>query len=252
VEAVSAALEVMDCFLTQPSMSIKQIIVATGYTRNRIMRLTGTLLHKGYLVFDESEKKFMLGPKIFNLSKVFEQNRGIVVLARPVLRKMALTTGESVSLYVREGLERVVLAREEGTQAIRYTVTEGQRMDLHAGAGGKTLLAFSPPEVFAAFIAKDKLQKRTDRTITDKEQLKKELKKIRRNGYAESSGERVIDAGAIAAPVFDSGGELVCALGIAVPISRFTPVNRKAYKELVLEQTQNLSKQLEFKETVNR
>ena len=248
VEAVLAALEVMDCFLTYPAMSIKQIMDATGFTRNRVMRLTGTLLHKGHLVLDESEGTFVPGPKIMALGKVFEQNRGIVILARPILRKIALTTGESVSLYVREGFERVVLAREESTQPIRYTVAEGQRMDLHAGAGGKVLLAFAPQEVLEAFIARDKVEKRTSRTITNKKKLVEELDRIREQGCAESTGERVSDASAIAAPVFDSNGDLVCVLGIAGPVSRFTTDIRKSHRKLFIDQADNLSKQLGYKQ----
>ena len=49
VEAVLAALHVMDCFLKFPALGIKQIMDETGYTRNRVMRITGTLVHKGYL-----------------------------------------------------------------------------------------------------------------------------------------------------------------------------------------------------------
>lgn len=247
VEAVAAALNVMDCFLLHPAMGIKQIMDTTGYTRNRVMRLTGTLLHKKYLIFNESEGTFVPGPKIMALGKVFEQHRGITILARPLLRKIALTTGESVSLYVREGFERVVLAREEGTQEIRYNVAEGQRMDLHAGAGGKVLLAFAPPEVFDAFLAKAKAEKRTTRTITDKKKLAQELDRIRRQGVAVSTGERVSDACAIAAPVFDSEGNAVCALGIAGPVSRFTADIRKSHQKLIMQEAANLSAQLGFR-----
>jgi DNA-binding IclR family transcriptional regulator len=247
VESVLAALEVMEGFLVHPAMSIKQIMDVTGFTRNRVMRLTGTLLHKGYMVLDTSAGKFALGPKILALGKVFEQNRGIVILARPILRKIALTTGESVSLYVREGFERVVMAREEGTQQIRYAVAEGQRMDLHAGAGGKVLLAFAPAEVLEAFLNRAALEKPDSRTISDKEKLLAELQRIRSQGFGESTGERVPDAGAVAAPVFDSTGDLVCALGIAGPVSRFTSDTRKSHQKLIVSQADFLSEQLGYK-----
>jgi DNA-binding IclR family transcriptional regulator len=247
VEAVLAGLDILDCFLKKPSMSIKQIMEETGFTRNRVMRLTGTLLHKGYLVLDSETGAFALGPEILALSRVFERNRGIVILARPILREIALTTGESASLYVREGLERVVLAREEGTQPIRYAVAEGQRMDLHAGAGGKVLLAFGPKDVLDVFLSSTPLIKRTTQTITDQDKLLGELKKIRKQGYATSTGERVADACALAAPVFDSEGDLVGALGIAGPISRFTSEIRKSYLELILDHSNKFSRQLGWK-----
>lgn len=247
VEAVLAALEILDCFLGQAALNTKQIIDATGYTRNRVLRLTGTLLHKGYLLLDESSGEFVPGPKIIALGKVVGLHREIIVLARPILRKIALVTGESVSLYIREGFDRVVLAREEGTQQIRYNITEGQRMDLHAGAAGKVLLAFAPEEVLETFLDHKKFVQHTSYTITDKKTLLAELQQIRSQGFAESTGERIPDAGAIAAPVFDSEGLLVCALGIAGPVSRFTSKIRKSLKDLLIRHTAILSRQLGYK-----
>ena len=147
VEAVLAALDLLDCFQAKPHLAIKELIAMTGHTRNRIMRLVGTLEHRGYLVFNPDRGIYGLGPRLMLLGRVFENSQGLVNLARPILRSMVMETGESVSLYARDRLERVVLAREEGTQNLRFQVTEGQRMELHAGAGGKILLAWAPESI---------------------------------------------------------------------------------------------------------
>ena len=244
VEAVLAALDVLECFLSQPSLTTMEIMRATGFTRNRIMRLTGTLTHRGCLMADSEKGIFSIGPKIFALGKVFERNRLILFLVRPVLRDIALKTGESVSLYVREGFERVVLAREEGTHAIRHAISEGQRMDLHAGAAGKVILAYSPAELVETVLAKAGLPERTAATITDTQTLLRELENVRGQGYAVSIGERAADAFALAAPVFEYGHALVGALCISGPISRFTVPIRESYANLLLAATSRLSRQL--------
>ncbi len=239
-----AALDLLDCFQGDPFLSTKEIINRTGFTRNRVMRLVGTLMLKGYLLQDPVNGFYTPGPALMKLGKIFERNQNIVILLRPILRELALNSGESVSLYIREGLERVVLAREEGTQAIRFAVTEGQRMDLHAGAGGRVLLAYAPPEVLNAVLKRGSLAQRTSQTIVDPETLLNELKKVRKLGFAVSLGERVPDSFAIAAPVFDSENELVGALGVAGPLSRFTAPVKKEYLKLILEAAENLSHQL--------
>ena len=244
VAAVLAALDVLECFLAKPGLATLEIMQATGFTRNRVMRLTGTLTHRGYLMADPETGIFSTGPKIFALGKVFERDRLTLALIRPILRDIALKTGESASLYVREGLERVVLAREEGTHAIRHAISEGQRMDLHAGAAGKVILAYSPEEVVDAVLAKTGLPKRTAATITGKNRLLKELDNIRGQGYAVSIGERAADVCALAVPVFEHGHELVGALSISGPISRFTPPTRKSHTELLLAAGLKLSRQL--------
>ena len=244
VEAVLAALDVLDCFLSHPRLTTKQIIDQTGFTRNRVMRIIGTLLHRGYVLQDDDRRTYTPGPMTQALGQVFERNNNLIPLARPILRTLALTTGESVSLYVREGLERVVMAREEGTHPIRYAVTEGQRMDLHAGAGGKVLLAFAPDDVVQAVLQGPGLIRRTKRTIAEGSNFTKELEKIRRRKFAESIGERVPDACAVAVPVFDSQQRLVCAIALVGPVSRFTEKNRKRYIQYVIDAGLKLSAKL--------
>jgi len=233
--------------LSKPFMSVKQLMECTGFTRNRVMRLTGTLQHRGYLIPDVGRAAYLPGPKVQALSKVFEQGHGIVLLARPILREVVLKTGESASLFVREGLERVVLAREEGTHAVRYNMTEGQRMELYTGASGKVLLAYAATEVLDALLSGPAFVKRTPHTITDPAVLQREIKKVRQQGFAESAGERVADASAVSAPVFDGMGDLVGALGFAGPKSRFTPEARKRYVQIVVDAARKLSEQLGWK-----
>ena len=251
VEAVLAALDVLECFLAQPTISTMEMMQTTRFTRNRVMRLTGTLTHRGYLMADPETGTFSTGPKIYALGKVFERNRVILSLIRPVLRDITLKTGESASFYVREGYERVVLAREEGTHAIRHAIAEGQRMDLHAGAAGKAILAYSPAEMVDIVLAKTGLPKRTAATITDKNRFLKELGNVRGQGYAVSTGERAADVCALAAPVFEHGHELVGALCISGPINRFTSQIRKSYAELLLVAAMRLSRQLGWAQTGN-
>jgi len=222
VEAVLAALDILDCFLRKPALSLKQIMDMTGLTRNRVMRLTGSLEAQGYLNLDLSPAKITLGPKCLRLGKVFESSFNLVLISRPILHKLAQETGESASLYMRDGLQRVVIAREEGSQVIRYSVNVGQRMPLHAGAAGKVILAFGPKEIKKQILEDGNLAGLTEHTITDKKKLETEISKILSQGYAISLGENFSDVASIAAPVFGhqrdfTGG----AISIAGPLSRF-------------------------------
>jgi DNA-binding IclR family transcriptional regulator len=244
VEAVLAALDVLECFLAKPRLTTLEIMQATGFTRNRVMRLAGTLSHRGYLMTASAAGTFNIGPKAFALGKVFERNSVILALVRPILSDIALKTGESASFYVREGYERVVVAREEGTHSIRHAISEGQRMDLHAGAAGKVILAYSNAELVESVLAKTGLPKRTAATITDKRKLLNELENVRGRGYAASTGERAADVCALAVPVFDQGNELVGALSLSGPISRINQEARRIYAELLMAAGRSLSRKL--------
>jgi IclR family transcriptional regulator, KDG regulon repressor len=244
VEAVVAAFDVLECFLAKSGLTTREIMQATGFTRNRVMRLTGTLTHRGYLMADAETGAFSIGPALFALGKVFERHRAAIFLVRPVLRDIALKTGESASLYVREGYQRVVMAREESPRTIRHAISEGQHLDLHAGAAGKVILAYLPAETVETILEKTGLPKRTATTTTEPKKLYNELQTIRKQRYAFSIGERAADAFAIAVPVLGHGEELIGALAIAGPISRFTAAARKSHLRLLLERGEQLSRQL--------
>lgn len=244
VEAVLAALEILDCFQDDAELSLKQLFERTGFLRNRVLRLTGTLQAKGYLVRDPNTALFSLGPKFLVLGKACERRLDLVALARPILRQLTQDTGESATLYIRENLERVVLAREEGTYSIRHTVLEGQRMPLHVGAAGKVLLAFGAVEILDGILVQKTLPKLTANTIIDPGKLQKQLTHIRAQGFATSYGERDPDAASVAAPVFDANNRLVMALSIAGPVSRLTNQAVKKHCALVLQAAHRISELL--------
>ena len=247
VESVLSALSLLDCFVSEPVLSVKQLIRMTGLTRNRVMRLCGTLEKGGYLIQDLEARNFSLGFQIMVLGKAFEKSNTLITIARPILKELAQNTGESASLYVLEGTKRLVLAREEGTQVIRYLVAEGQRLPIHAGASGKVLLAFSPEEVTRKLINDKKLTSFTPHTLTDPGVLRTELAKIRLAGYAFSQSERAADAASIAAPVFDHDNYLIGAISISGPVTRFTPIHRPVYLEQVRMAAERLSVRLGWK-----
>jgi DNA-binding IclR family transcriptional regulator len=244
VEAVVKALQILNCFQNQTGLSLKQIVEMTGLNRSRVLRLAGTLQSQGFLYRDPDNGVYSLGSQVFALGKAFERQHDLISLARPFLRKSSQETGESVSLWMLDGLQRVSLAREEGTHQIRFSVDEGQRVELYAGASGKVLLAFGPPNVLEEILTKQKLTQVTRQTIVDPEDLRQELQKIREQGYAISYGERVDDSGSIAAPIFGVGNRMVCSLSVSGPSSRFQGDDFKVRLNVALKTARTLSARL--------
>ena len=244
IEAVIKALDILDCFLTCPSLTLKDINGFTHLNRSRIIRLAGTLTSRGYLIYNSQEKQFHLGPRLLSLGKVFEANNTLISLGRPFIRELVQETGELASLYVIDGLERVALVREKGTHEVSYSVTEGQRMELYAGAAGKILLAFASSDLQSEILTKKFLKRLTSRTTTDPDKLAKELEKIRRKGYACSEGERVSDVWSVAAPVFDHTKQICCSIGITGPLYRIPKRMQLRYTKILTDKAKRLSDRL--------
>lgn len=246
IDVVLRALEILDLFQDSIELTLKEIIDQTGLTRSRTMRLIGTLESRGYLVADYKSNNYYPGIKLAILGKSFEKVNQIEAITRPILKDLSNKTGESATFYVLDGTDRLALAREEGKHAIRYSVREGQRMPLHAGASGKVLLAYGPPELVASIKDSSKLNAITPTTITCPDALLKEMADVRKNGYAISKGENVADANAIAAPVMEFNQKLIGAIGIAAPINRLNDENMTTRVEIVKEVADKLSRKFGY------
>jgi DNA-binding IclR family transcriptional regulator len=242
VDAALRTLDILDCFLAEPRLSLGQIIAKTGLVRSRVMRLLGTLEHRGYIIEDAATRTYSLGCRLAGLGKSFDRANNTETLVRPVLNYLVDKTGESATFYVADGVERVALVRQEGTKAIRLSIVEGQRTPLHAGASGKVLLAFGDPATLNKILQSKVLTRITDQTVTDPDSLAHELRTVRDQGYAVSKGENIPDSYAIATPVFNYENRLVGAVGIAGPAGRLAEDEIKSRIELVLHAARVLSR----------
>lgn len=219
IESVDKALTILECFTeSSPEFSLKEISEKTGLYKSRILRLCGTLSARGFLI--RRNGCYRLGPKLLMLGKVYERANTLISLTRPILRELADLTGESAKLFVLEGTKRLCLVREEGSYPLRYAVNEGETFELHAGASGKVLLAFSSRE-FRNRVLNKKLAAMTPSTIVERDRLEEEFVNIRKRGYASSIGEVLPEVAGISAPVFDHSNSIFAAMTIAGPIQRF-------------------------------
>lgn len=223
VEALLVACDIMDSFLHSPNQTLKQIVDQTGLTRNRVIRLTGTLVARQYLLRDSRTAIYSLGPRFMSLGKVYERQSNLLSMSQPILKELASATGESAFVFVLDDLDCMVLARAEGTSQIRLFVPVGQRVPSHLGASGKVLLAFGPEEARDKVLKKKGLRSPVTGAIIDPSRLTAELDLIKTRGYAYTQGERVPGAAGIAVPIFGLENCFLGAVGLSGPANRFTP-----------------------------
>jgi DNA-binding IclR family transcriptional regulator len=158
-----------------------------------------------------------------------------------VLRRLRDETGETTTLSQLIGLERVYVDQCESPHAIRMTVPLGIRGPLHAGASGKAMLAHLDPAERDRLLDAP-LGALTAATVTDRRALLAELADIARQGVAWSLGERLPDAGSVAAPITLPGGEVYGALSVCGPLGRFGTDAVHHFKPLVRDAAAEISR----------
>lgn len=204
VRAVERALDILLCF-TQDNdydLSLTEISAKIGLHKSTVHRLLTTLEEKGFLQRDEGTEKYRLGIRIWELSTHLPTLNEPAVLLLPAMERLRDRLGETVSLYLRDNLERVRIQAVQSRQAIRRVAQIGARLPLSVGASSKVLAAYAPPEVQVRLLADPAWPEAVDRSL-----YLEQLKEITRSGYATSFEEREPGAAAVAVPITGRAGE---------------------------------------------
>lgn len=239
--AVLEALAALD----SDAISIDDMAKRVGLSRSNTYRTLQTLVHAGYVTRDEARAGYRCTTKMYELGALHIGKLDVRRLAPPYLSRLAESTGETVHLSVLDGLEIIYIDKIDSAQPIRAYSMVGGRAPAHAVATGKALLS-TQPRAFLENHGTD-LPRFTDTTITKLADLKAELSRAARNGYAVNRGEWRDGIGGVAAPVLDATGESVAALGISGPLSRLTNARIKTLAPLVIELAQELSNALGYR-----
>lgn len=218
------AMDILFLFLprNQPQ-SVTELSERANLPRATVHRILAALQARGLVIRHGQDKLFQLGPTLVQLGTAARDGFHLRRWAAPALQSLADRTGETIHLAIRTSLtEGTFIEKVEGWQSVRLHTIIGAPVPLYTGATLKAILAHLPETEWDQVIAAG-LKPSTERTIVDPDALRQHLREIRAQGFAASSEELYLGAGAVAAPVFGAEGEVIAGLGISGPISRFTP-----------------------------
>jgi DNA-binding IclR family transcriptional regulator len=231
IKTVDRLVSVLDCFSSEErTWSLTELSVHLELPKSTLHRFLLGLEAHGILRRDPEDKRWRLGYRLFVWGSLAAESTGLRQIAHPIMRDLALATGETVILTVYHNREVICIDKVETNHPVRLKYDLGMRTRPHAGASSKVLMAFLPDEEAQAIIRDSGLPKLCTNTITDPDELRAELIRIRERGYARSCEETDEGAWGVAAPIYDWEGDVVAALGIAGPTSRY---NDEAVRQYV-------------------
>jgi IclR family acetate operon transcriptional repressor len=237
VGSVARAVAVIDVLAAHPQgLGVNEVARQIGVNASTTSRLLATL-ERGGILQREPRGPYKLGLRLVALADAVLDGLDIRDLGKPVLRSLVDDTGETATLSVPGAGEAVTIDFIAGDASIVGVARLGRRSVGHATATGKVVLAYNAGthEPLTAF---------TDKTITDMDDLERELEQVRQRGFAEAVGERDLDLVAVAVPVFDRSGALVGILGVQGPLGRFTAARRKELLPVLREHGATLTRDL--------
>ncbi len=222
------------------SFTIAELSEIMGLPPSTIHRILQTFCEKKYVVRDTRSHTYRLGPALIPLGKAASKGIRLQDAAKPILEALSEQTGEDTYLVIPVGNKGLVIEKCDGPSHLKVVEEFGYEMYLHCGAIRKVLLAYQSP-VFIEEYIRNVISKDIAYPRVRPEDLKLELEKIRRDGFATSRSDYVADAVGVGAPVFNSEGELACSIGIIAPDVR---IANEAHLQNLLDHVKSFAAEL--------
>jgi DNA-binding IclR family transcriptional regulator len=209
-------------------VALGQLTDLLGINRSSVFRLANTLRRRGFLANPDGRKDYILGPSIWRLSRKRDWSNVLITFSHEHLRRLAVRTGETTHLALREGRQAFFIDHYQSSrQIIAITGQTGEFMPLYCTAHGKALLIDCEISDLKSIFGAAPLEAHTSRTITSLKQLAKDCAKCKAQGFVLDNEEYVEGVRCLAAPVRDEDGMIIASIGISAPIGRF-PEERAA------------------------
>ncbi len=251
VQSVERAINILDVLAQGGWRTGADIARELHVHRSTALRLLGTLERHALVERDGQSAKYRLGKRLPQLASVVTGESDLRSLARPVCAALASALGETVTLDILAGDEIVPIEQATGSTSVVSVNWLGRRTPVHCTASGKVILAFGPAAVRDRLLALP-LERSTPHTITDRTALEAQLDETRAAGLARTHEELEVGLDAIAAPVYDAGGEVVAAVDVSGPSHRLRAEDRPELARLTQDAASDLSRRLGFRGSATR
>ena len=246
IQSVQRAIDIINCFEDNESeLTLAQISTALNLNKSTVHGILNTLYQNDF-VRQNSSGRYMLGgyfARRFGPADASIRNL-LKETALDGMNYIANQYGASCCLFMlRLGGLLLVNRIRPKSEAYAITTYAAYVQPLYCSASGKVLLASMSEGELEQYLQVNRLIPRTEKTITVRDDLERELDLVRKKGYGVENEELGLGVYALSVPVYNKGGELfatVSAAGMAFRLSQQEETVASDLKALSFDLTQKL------------
>jgi IclR family transcriptional regulator, pca regulon regulatory protein len=219
VQSLERGLAVIRAFDAEHrDLTLSEVARVTGLTRAAARRFLLTLVELGYV--HAAGGRFSLRPRVLELGFAYLSSLSLPEVAQPHMEELVAEINESSSISVLDDTDIVYVARVPTRRIMSITLAVGTRLPAYATSMGRVLLAALPDAELEERLARIDMRPLTKRTVTDRDELRRILEGVRRQGHAvvDQELEEGLRSGAV--PIRDASGQVAAALNVSVHASR--------------------------------
>lgn len=222
--------------------TLGELAAAANLPPSTLHRLLKLMQADGFVESDERTRRYRPGAELYRIGAMLASRMPIVSLAMPILHGIVNQSDETalLSLYYPRQLKKAFVAQVESTRSMRYVIELNIRTSLLWGASAHAILAHLARGTVAHVLAQRDPSPASGE-LPNRKNLLGELERIRREGYAWSSGEGVAMALGLAVPVFGADGTVKGSLSVTYPDFRMDDALNRQLLTLLRDGARSLS-----------
>jgi DNA-binding IclR family transcriptional regulator len=230
ISGMSRSLAIIEHLAIRPGRVV-DVTNEMGLPWATVHRIITHLTKADFLRRDNETKRYEIGPALWFAGATYMANHRVLRAAMPYLHKAEQIKGIAVQLAERIRDQAVAIYSVQPYATDIAKAQYGHHFPLHCGSKGRVLLAYEEPEFVADYLRRP-LEKLTEFTVTEPAELRRELQKIRQNGYSVTVADVQPFTGSVAAPIRDASDRVVACLCF---IARKTLIQNDRLREELLE-----------------
>lgn len=218
VKAVETACDIIDFLQENDGAGVTELSNELDVSKSAIHTHLGTLRKKQYVTKEGTNYRASL--KFLDLGEYVKNRIPIYDVVQNEIEKLAEEQDLRAQFVVEEHGVNVCVCIARGARAVVPATRVGERSYLHCTAAGKAILAFTPAERIERILDQRGLPKRTNNTITDRDELYAELEDVRERRVAFNDEEKLQGLRAVGVPICGSDGEIHGAVSVSGTTSK--------------------------------
>jgi IclR family KDG regulon transcriptional repressor len=241
-------IKVIETLASLGPANIEKIYEEIKISRSAIYRILCILEDLKYVsrYRNNAEDIWRLDFKLLKISGSILSRLDLRNEVRDILVRLSNKTNEIVQLGVLHNgkvLLQEVIKRPKG---LINVANIGEEIDLNISASGIVMAAYLDEKEQDLLLENKSFKKYTNNTLTNIDDIKKELKKIKKRGYSLDDQNFAIGHRCIGAPIFDYTKKVIAGVNISGHISTFSDERIEELAEIVKQYALEASKRMGF------
>ena len=223
VQSVEVGMKVL-CALADAGgeQTLGRIAESADMPSAKAHRYLVSLMRAGFVERDSKSNRYVLGAEALRIGLVALARTDVIEVAGAELNTLRERVSGALLLAVWGAMGPTIVRWVESSRPVTVNVRAGSNMPLLRSATGQVFAAFMPEPTVAPFIKQELAElKERKMPVPSREELRRRLEKIRKNGMGHTAGEMLPGVLALAAPLFNHQRELVGVIAALGPTGFF-------------------------------